>query len=51
MVEAKKETAMIRGTVVPFQTKLTQAAQMLIAISEHFSGVPVLAVMGQLVWQ
>ncbi len=45
MVEAKKETAMIRGTVVPFQTKLTQAAQMLIAISEHFSGVPVLAVM------
>lgn len=45
MIQAKKETAMIRGTVVPFQTKLAQAGQMLIEISEHFSGAPLLAVM------
>ena len=44
-IEAKKETAMIRGAVVPFQTKLAQAGQMLIEIANHFSGVPVLAVM------
>ena len=44
-IEAKKETAMIRGAVVPFQTKLAQAGQMLIEIADHFSGVPVLAVM------
>jgi hypothetical protein len=40
MIEAKKETAMVRGKVVPFQTKLVQAGQMLIDISEHFSGAP-----------
>ncbi|MCK5355336.1 MAG: transposase [Methyloprofundus sp.] len=44
-IEAKKETAKMRGTVVPFQTKLTQAGNMLIEIAEHFSTVPVLAVM------
>jgi hypothetical protein len=44
-IEAKKETAMIRGAVVPFQTKLAQAGYMLIDIADHFSGVPVLAVM------
>jgi hypothetical protein len=44
-IEAKKETAMIRGAVVPFQTKLAQAGQMLIEIADHFSGVSVLAVM------
>ena len=44
-IEAKKETAMIRGAVVPFQTKLAQAGYMLIEIANHFSGVPVLAVM------
>jgi hypothetical protein len=44
-IEAKKETAKMRGTVVPFQTKLAQAGDMLIKIAEHFSTVPVLAVM------
>jgi len=44
-IEAKKETAKIRGQVVPFQTKLAQAGDMLIGICKHFSGVPVLAVM------
>ena len=44
-IEAKKETTMIRGAVVPFQTKLAQAGYMLNEIANHFSGVPVLAVM------
>lgn len=44
-IEAEKETAKIRGRVVPFQTKLAQASSLLIGIAEHFSGVPVLAVM------
>ncbi|WP_221896042.1 transposase [Bathymodiolus japonicus methanotrophic gill symbiont] len=43
-IQAKKETATIRGDVVPFQTKMTQAAQMLIAIAEHFSTAPILTV-------
>ncbi|WP_221900338.1 hypothetical protein [Bathymodiolus platifrons methanotrophic gill symbiont] len=44
-IQGKKETATIRGVVVPFQTKMAQAAQMLIEIAEHFSTVPLLAVM------
>ncbi len=44
-IEEKKQTVMIRGTVVPFQTKLAQAGDMLIEIADHFSGIPVLAVM------
>jgi hypothetical protein len=43
-IQAKKETATIRGTVVPFQTKMTQAGDMVIGIAEHFSTSPVLAV-------
>ncbi|WP_221901473.1 transposase [Bathymodiolus platifrons methanotrophic gill symbiont] len=43
-IQGKKETATIRGEVVPFQTKMAQAAQMLIEITEHFSTVPILAV-------
>ncbi|WP_221896809.1 transposase [Bathymodiolus japonicus methanotrophic gill symbiont] len=43
-IQAKKETATIRGDVVPFQTKMAQAAQMLIAIAEHFSTAPILTV-------
>ncbi|GFO76567.1 transposase, IS701 family [Bathymodiolus platifrons methanotrophic gill symbiont] len=43
-IQGKKETATIRGEVVPFQTKMAQAAQMLIEIAEHFSTVPILAV-------
>jgi hypothetical protein len=44
-INAEKENAKIKGTVVPFQTKLAQAGNMLIEIAEHFSDVPVLAVM------
>ena len=43
-IQAKKETATIRGTVVTFQTKMTQAGDMLIGIAEHFSTSPILAV-------
>jgi hypothetical protein len=43
-IQAKKETATIRGTVIPFQTKMTQAGDMVIGIAEHFSTSPVLAV-------
>jgi hypothetical protein len=35
-IQAKKETATIRGTVVPFQTKMTQAGDRVIGIAEHF---------------
>ncbi len=44
-IEAEKETAKIRGTVVPFQTKITQAGLMLIEIADYFSTSPLLAVM------
>jgi len=43
-IEAKKETARIRGKVVPFQTKLAQASEMLIEIAHYFSSSPLLAV-------
>ncbi len=43
-IEAEKETARIKGAVVPFQTKLAQAAQMLIEIASFFSTSPLLAV-------
>ena len=43
-IQAKKETATIRGTVVPFQTKMTQAGDRVIGIAEHFSISPILAV-------
>jgi len=43
-IEAEKETAKINGAVVPFQTKLAQAAQMLIAIANFFSTSPLLVV-------
>ncbi|WP_347988654.1 transposase [Methylomonas sp. AM2-LC] len=44
-IEAEQRTAKIKGKVVPFQTKLEQAGQMLIGIGQHFSTTPVLAVM------
>jgi len=43
-IQAKMETATIRGKVVPFKTKMTQAGNMLIGIAEHFSSCPILAV-------
>lgn len=41
----QKATAKIKGRVVPFQTKLAQASQMLIGIGQYFSDAPLLAVM------
>lgn len=35
-IEAEKETAKIRGRVIPFRTKLAQASDILIGIAEHF---------------
>ena len=43
-IQAEKETVKISGTVVPFQTKLAQAAQMMIDIADHFATSPLLAV-------
>ena len=43
-IEAEKATAKIKGAVVPFQTKLEQAAQMLIGIGSHFAISPILVV-------
>ncbi|WP_305801813.1 hypothetical protein, partial [Thiolapillus sp.] len=43
-IQAQKETATIRGKVLPFQTKLEQSSEMLIGIADHFSTVPLLAV-------
>jgi hypothetical protein len=36
-IQAKKDTAKIKGKVVPFQTKLAQAALMLIGVAYFFS--------------
>ena len=44
-IEAKRQNAKIKGEVVPFQTKLEQAGQMLIGIGQRFSSTPLLAVM------
>ena len=43
-IEAEKDTVKIRGNVVPFQTKLIQAALMMIEIADHFATSPLLAV-------
>ena len=43
-IQAKKDTAKIRGEVVPFQTKLAQAGKMLIEIGRYFPATPLLAV-------
>ncbi len=43
-IEAEKETAKIKGQVVPFQTKLVQAWLMLISIGHYFPNLPLLAV-------
>ena len=43
-IVAAKETVKIKGKVVPFQTKLAQAAQMMIEIAGYFSTSPLLAV-------
>ena len=43
-IEAEKETVKIRGNVVPFQTKLEQAAQMMIEIADYFSTSLLLAI-------
>jgi len=44
-ITAQKATAIIKGRVLPFQTKLAQAGQMLIGIGQSFSDAPLLAVM------
>lgn len=44
-ISAQKATAKIKGGVVPFQTKLAQAGQMLIDIGQYFADTPLLAVM------
>ena len=36
-ITAAKDNAKIKGAVVPFQTKLAQAGQMLIDIGNHFA--------------
>ena len=43
-IEAQNDTAKIRGEVLPFQTKLAQAGEMLIEIGRYFSKSPLLAV-------
>jgi hypothetical protein len=43
-IVAEKATAKIKGVVVPFQTKLELAGQMLIGIGHYFSTSPLLAV-------
>ena len=43
-IEAKARNVKKGGQVVPFQTKLAQAAAMILEIAGHFAGVPVLVV-------
>ena len=43
-IEAETPNTKTGGQVPPFQTKLAQAAAMIIAIASHFAGVPVLVV-------
>ena len=43
-IDAEKATAKIKGVVVPFQTKLELAEQMLIGIGHYFPTSPLLAV-------
>ena len=43
-IEAEKDTVKIKGEVVPFQTKLAQAALMMIEIAGYFSTSPLLAI-------
>jgi len=43
-IEAKSDRAKMKGKVLPFQTKLSQAAEMIVDIGEHFSVFPLLAV-------
>jgi hypothetical protein len=44
-IAAEKDRAKIKGAVVPFQTKLEQAGQLLLVIADYFSSTPLLAVM------
>ena len=44
-IQARKDTAKLKGHLVPFQTKLDQAGDMLLAIANHFPTAPLLAVM------
>lgn len=43
-IEAHTINTIKAGTTVPFETKLAQAAQMLVAVAEHFARTPVLVV-------
>ena len=43
-IDAEKATAKIKGVVVPFQTKLELAGQMMIGIGHYFSTSPLLVV-------
>ena len=44
-INAQKVNAKINGELVPFETKLAQAAQMLINFGQYFADAPLLAVM------
>jgi len=44
-IQARKDTAKLKGHLVSFQTKLEQAGGMLLAIADHFPTTPLLAVM------
>ncbi len=44
-IAAEKDRAKIKGAVVPFQTQLEQAGQMLMGIADYFTSTPLLAVM------
>lgn len=44
-ITAQKVNAKIKGELVPFETKLAQAAQMLINLGQSFADAPLLAVM------
>jgi hypothetical protein len=43
-IEAKYDRVKMKGKILPFKTKLSQAAEMIVDIGEHFSEPPLLAV-------
>jgi hypothetical protein len=43
-IEAKSDRVKMKGKILPFKTKLSQAAEMIVDIGEHFSEPPLLAV-------
>jgi hypothetical protein len=39
-IEAKSDRVKMKGKILPFKTKLSQAAEMIVDIGEHFSEPP-----------